>query len=340
MKRVFLGCFITVTLFIVALSLGSIHVQAQLDTDELQASESDDTLSLSANPPYPQPKQAITVHVQSLKMDLDRSTITWYVNGQKTKQGIGMTSMETTANTAGSPLIIAVEAENAAGRRALKSLTINSASVDILWEAQSYTPPFYKGKALLPYQGTFVVTAMPNLVEKGIKLSSKNLVYTWAANGEPLKGSSGYGKDSATLTAGILLQPLQITVEVTSLSGKTTATGSTIIEARAPELVLYEDSPLYGPLYHRAFGSTLSLKNKEIWLRATPYYFSTPRFNPTVLSYNWNINNNAAADTKDTIILRQPGTVSGKSVVTVKTNVNDRPLQASTKTTEITFTPQ
>lgn len=312
---------------------------AQVDIDEIDASLFDNTLSLQASPLFPQPKQPVTVTVNSSAMDLVRSTITWYVNGTVVKKGLGVTSIQVSTGAEGSSKVVVAEVENAAGKRAIKSIQITSASVDVVWEAHSYTPPFYKGKALYPYQGTFTAVAITNLVENGVRLNPKDLIYTWEVDGELLKKSSGLGKDSAMLSGSIIIQPLRISVEVSSPSGKTTSRGGTTIEPRAPETVLYEESPLYGPLYHKSFGSSITLKNQEIWLKAVPYYFSTPRSNPAQLTYAWTINNSISSDTRDTVILRQPGKVSGNSTVSVSTSNNIRTMQYSSKSTRVFFAP-
>ena len=75
-------------------------------------------------------------------------------------------------------------------------------SVDVLWSAYSYTPPFYKGKALAPSRGSVVLVALPQLVTRnGSPIEPKNIIYTWSRRGVILGKSSGLGKNQVVLRA-------------------------------------------------------------------------------------------------------------------------------------------
>ncbi len=109
-----------------------------------------DKISLQIIPVVPQPGQAINAEVKSLNIDISRLPIVWYINGKVIQQGIGLTKIQTKAAGAGEPFTIRVVVTSDE-KKFEQSMTLTTGSVDLLWQAESYTPPFYKGKALLPY---------------------------------------------------------------------------------------------------------------------------------------------------------------------------------------------
>ncbi|MBX4198066.1 hypothetical protein KW782_01900 [Candidatus Parcubacteria bacterium] len=298
----------------------------------------DTTLSLRFSPQYPQPGQSVSFTVLSGAIDLNRSDITWLVNGSEVSSGKGKTSFKTTAAREGSQTSIRVVAVTADGKDYEVSQVINPGTVDLIWEAKSYTPPFYRGKALYPFQGEATVVAMSNFYENGTRLSPKNLIYAWKVNGQNVREASGFGKDSMTVTSGVVLRAIEVIVTVSSQSGKTLGTGRVVLTPQSPEIVLYEEAPLYGPLYHRALGQTINLLNEEIWLKAAPYFFSTAvPHDLSTLTFDWRVNNTAASEQDSSIILRHTGTETGRSLIGAKATNPAKLLQYSNRQVTITF---
>src|SRR3989344_1173365 len=59
----------------------------------------------------------------------------------------------------------------------LASTTTHAQSVDLLWQGETYTPPFYKGKSLWSNQSRITFFAMTN----GLG-NPANLSYKWTKN--------------------------------------------------------------------------------------------------------------------------------------------------------------
>lgn len=340
MKRVLISRLLIPTLFF-SLSLStSLQVFAQSSTGIDFNTVTEDRLAITVFPQIPKPGQTIKVELRSSRLALERAKISWFVNNKAFQSGVGLTKIETKAGLNGSSTtfraVVSLD-----GKTYEKSNSIAPASVDLIWQARSYTPPMYKGKALFPYQGEVTVVAMPDMIENGVRLNSKNLLYTWKANGSRLKGSGGLGNDSITVESDVIVRPIEISVEVLSVSGKTAATQSIVLEYAEPIILLYEDNPLYGPLYHQTLGGTINLQAQEIWIKAAPYYFSTPNHHvDRAIAFDWNINNGSTGQRQSTIILRHNGEQSGQSVLSVKTTSPNRVMQSSAGNVTINFNSQ
>jgi len=55
-----------------------------------------------------------------------------------------------------------------------EKITFQPALVDLMWEANTYTPPFYKGKALTSSKSSITVTAIPQLKTSDKKILDPN----------------------------------------------------------------------------------------------------------------------------------------------------------------------
>jgi hypothetical protein len=330
MKRGLLSALIVTVLFAGTVSLAAAQADIPRETFE-------DAISLRVLPQIPQPGQYISVEVKSLSLNLDRATISWYTNGIKTQSAIGLKKINTQALSAGSSMVIRVVV-TLDGRSYEQTTTIITGSVDLIWQAKSYTPPFYRGKALFPYQADITVAAFANLIENGVRLNPKDLIYSWKANGDVLKDSSGYGKDSVTIRGGVILRPIEVSVSVSSVSGKTVATAETSLTYTNPQVIFYENNPLYGALYHQALEASINLKSQEIWLKAAPYFMSTSQLHKDAdLSYEWSINNSQTTQRANTIILRNTSKEAGSSAIGTKISNTTKILQGAQGQVTINF---
>ncbi len=81
-----------------------------------------------------------------------------------------------------------------------KDIPITPEDLDIIWQANSYVPPFYEGKALFPPVGTVSFVAMPGFIDSnGNPVNPKKLIYTWSQDTTVLGDKSGYGKNVLTV---------------------------------------------------------------------------------------------------------------------------------------------
>lgn len=228
-------------------------------------------LSIEAAPSNPQPGQSVTLTARSYGMDVNQATLSWNYNGSSIAQGAGKTSITITAPQAGNAGIVTVTAISTGTPSANASIVLRPASIDLLWEAaDAYTPPFYKGKALLPIGGLLRVTAIPSTS------TPKNLSFSWQRNGSALENLSGVGKSSIVIRNNIL-NP-QEKVDVSASGGVFTGGATTRLTPSDPIAVAYENRDGF-ITYTKGFARTITLGSSGTILHIEPYYFSLPKNN-------------------------------------------------------------
>src|SRR3989338_635002 len=114
-------------------------------------------LAMSISPEHPRPGESVMVSVESYNIDLNRSEAHWFVNDKPIKTGTGGKQLQVLAGRNGEATSVRVVVLGENGTTYSASIIFRPAEVNLLWQAESYTPPFYKGKALMPYQGTVLV---------------------------------------------------------------------------------------------------------------------------------------------------------------------------------------
>jgi hypothetical protein len=181
--------------------------------------------------------------------DLDSAFITWYKNCQQVLSGRGEKRYSFKAGAIGEKTGIEIQVRLLSGTTFSKKLSITPASVDLVWEANSYVPPFYRGKALHPRQGTLKIVAMPEFVADGSRVAPQNLIYKWSNGTNAYENQSGFGKNILSIKGSELGQSESIRVSVLDPVSNMAAYGSISISPVDPEIVFYEKSPYYGPLF-------------------------------------------------------------------------------------------
>ncbi len=220
-----------------------------------------------------------------------------------------------------------------------KKVPIQPEEVDLVWQGESYTPPFYNGKALYAYQGSVVVNAIPQIIQNKKLLDPRSLIYTWSQDDTPIQGASGYGKDSVMVTAGLIPEPIVVTVVVSSFDGQAVAKRSVSLTPQGPEIQVYEDNPLYGPLYNNALSSSIQLSGTQLKLKAAPYYMASSHLHSTkTMAFMWNMNGTNLTDQQtDSLSLLKPANASGSTFVGISISDPSRIFEATNKSLAIAF---
>ncbi|MBY0328517.1 hypothetical protein K2Q02_00250 [Patescibacteria group bacterium] len=242
--------FITALFTIVTVSL----THAQLTPD----------ISLNSIPNDPQPLQKVTVTAESYGINLDQASITWKYNNVVIDSGVGRKTVTLTAPKAGTTGIITVSTTGAEGVTA--TLILRPGSVDLLWEAtDSYTPPFYKGKALASVNSLIRIAAIASSV------APKQLTYTWSGNDSVLGSLSGYGKSSLVFRNDVL-DPIE-NISVSAQGGAFTGGATISITPGTPSMVIYEKEEGFID-YANGSSTTLTTQKPGLILRIEPFFFS------------------------------------------------------------------
>ncbi|MDB5238235.1 MAG: seg [Candidatus Kaiserbacteria bacterium] len=249
----------------------------------------DSAVSISTAPAYPGPNASVTLTVQSALYDVGNGTITWTAGGRVIAQGVGATEAHIVTGPIGSATQVQVTVSGDNGT-ASRAITITPASIDLLWESDSYTPPFYRGRALSSAGSSVTVVAIPHLVRSGSAIPPETLTYTWKKDGAVVSSASGRGKSTAVFDGPMLYGTSAISVTAASSDGTLAANGILRIPDTAPRLMLYEDTPLFGILYNKALVNTTYIPETEMSFTVVPFFGPTVSATDPRLEYAWTVN--------------------------------------------------
>jgi len=242
------------------------------------------TLEISIKPDNPLPNQPITATITSYSFAINEANITWKLNGKIISQGTGKKDATLSAGNIGSQLVLSVYVVSKEGKYVEKTITIKISDVDLLWEANTYIPPFYKGKAK-PVWGTDVkITAITNgLGER------KKLIYDWEKNYKKDVNASGMGKDSYTLFLNGEADHETVQLTVTDpISGYSTKKKLNIWPDEV-EIVFYEETKEGNIIFQKTLDKEIFLEKRDLIVRVEPYYIPIAKINQA--ETDWKLNN-------------------------------------------------
>ncbi|MEK7178711.1 MAG: hypothetical protein AAB727_00455, partial [Patescibacteria group bacterium] len=247
-------------------------------------------LTIAVSPAYPRTNDAVTLSLSSFASDLNTADIAWFINGTRVRSGKGAVKLETETGNPGTRLAVRVTVRTADGQLFEQEASVRPADVDVYWSAQTYTPPFYKGRAL-PTPGSSVkITAMPQFFSSPTNaLDSASLVYAWGKDRQALGQFSGRGKQSIVIESPNPGEAVTVAVTVTS-GAEWGAYREIALASVEPEIIFYERRPSEGIRYEHGLRGSTTLEEKEITVRAEPYFFSTEDMIGNNLTFNWFMN--------------------------------------------------
>lgn len=247
------------------------------------------TLTISSDPSSPAPGESVRLSAQSFIMDLQSSVVTWYVDGVKKESGQGKTSVLVTVPKEGTAILVRAEALGPEGV-STGSITLRGASLSIIWEASSYTPPFYRGRALPSPESTVHAQAITRFVRSGgSEIPPSDIEYMWYKNGSLLRSISGRGASTVQFDSPLLFATDVITVEAVSADHAFSATASVRIKSVEPTLELYESHPLYGIVWERAIGTNTTVYDTQATFITSPLFAAATSPIHRSLVYEWSV---------------------------------------------------
>lgn len=158
------------------------------------------------------------------------------------------------------------------------NLPAQAGTVDLLWSADTYTPPFYRGRALPTAHSQVTVVAMPNFG------AVENLNFTWTKDGRNIGSASGRGKNVLVYTsdAAGVANDIRVSVDDTD--------AQLVLPVVAPRLVIYESDALQGINYEQSVDANYNLVAPEATFLAEPYYFSRASVEDNRVEFDWRLN--------------------------------------------------
>ena len=294
-------------------------------------------LNVAISPTYPSPNENVFVTLTLYTDDLNSADITWYQNGKNVLSGKGETKVNFKTGNIGEETKIEIKITLLSGVSFSKDFTLNPAGVDLVWEANSYVPPFYKGKALHSRQGVIKIVATPDFVKNGKRVLPQNLVYEWSNDVEVYQSQSGYGKNVIVLSGSILGKNESIEVLVTDPVNNLVARKFIDIVPVNPEIVFYENSPYYGHIFDSAITNSFNLKTGEVQVLAAPFYFT--KNDSGLLKYEWQLNGQSVPNLfgSRTAVFKKPEDKTGRSTISLRVENANRILQQADGKLTINF---
>jgi hypothetical protein len=291
-------------------------------------------LNIIITPEIPDPREPISIFVESFSTNLQTSIVTWAEDGTIIKSDFNETTFQTIAPEVGQKKVITMTIEKSNGSIIEKIITFAPAEVDLVYEAETYTPPFYKGGALFTSQSNLNFVAVPRFIsEQNTLISPQNLVYKWKIDNRNIQASSGVGKNKFTYEGVLIQRPTNISVEVTSLDGLFQAKDVVEISLQNPEVVVYENNPVHGIIFEKAIEGTFNMDREEISLTAQPFFFNSREVDGFLTQYYWYTNGVLGSESDlGEVIFRADSEQKGVASIQVVANRASYILQnASTK---------
>jgi len=266
------------------------------------------TMIADVTPENPAPGEVVNIRVTSYGADLNRSNITWSNNGTAFKVGVGERVVNVRVGTAGTESAINITAVTREGEVLEKVISFRPAGVSLLWQARTYVPSYYAGRALPTAGSSATIVAEPDFIDAvGARIGAGNLIYEWTRNGNRIESASGHGKYYFEIDNISSFSDEKIGVVVSDISGDIIAENAVTIPLRQARLAVYEESPLKGTLFERAMTGVFDMLSTELTLRSEPYFYRLNLSEPPAI--NWSINGlvaNPDTDNPLLLTLRQP----------------------------------
>ena len=224
---------------------------------------------LQISPRYYEPNSTVTVQLQAFSMNTNGATIRWFIDGTENPNYRNERSLPVTVGELGEVQSVQAIISTPSGAEIPVTTILRPVRIDLLIEADTLTPAFYRGRSLPTSGSTVRVTALPFT---GDGSTPSAFSYTWEVGEDVIAGGSRQGKNTVTFTPDFE-RAERVTVTVIDQSGTTIASRSIAIPINEPELYFYEVNPLRG-LQEIALKDNQPFSGIEMEIRAEPYYIS------------------------------------------------------------------
>jgi hypothetical protein len=283
----------------------------------------EDKMDIKINPVNPRPGENVSVEIQSYSFDSTNSYFVWIKNGEIIEQGVGVSSASFKLDNSGLPESLEIIIEKKNGGKINRFVEIKPSEIDIIYEPNTYTHPFYDGKPVFTHESNVRFIAIPSVLgDDGEKENISNFNYKWLVDGKPDNSQSGVGENTFLYQSSFISEPVRVSVQISSLVSDFYTQKTVEVSPENPITLIYEDNPLNGIVYEKAITGSIPLSKKEVRLKAVPLFFSKDGN----ISFEWLMNNNFINENfGDTIILRSEDDQSGTANIIINAeNLNTR----------------
>lgn len=252
-------------------------------------------LSLIVTPASPSPGESVAIEAQALTFDSDRANFIWTIDGvsRPDLSGFGKNTFIFTAESVGFGKRVSVRAEPTGDAPITVSKTIYVTDLSLTWTAHTYTPKWYKGKALPVPNARIRIAAIPAFIIDGTPIPANRLIYTWNINGNRVLKGIGkqvleFQQSEASWDAPTILLNIQ---DAARRVEKEARIG---IASQETHAVIYQTLPLGGIEFRRGTSAFPSIAPGIVDLQAEPFFFNKEsRYD---LSYQWSVRQATASN--------------------------------------------
>lgn len=290
-------------------------------------------------PQNPAPYETTTISLSSYAYNIDTVMVTWLVDGRVVSSGIGKKSFAVTAGASGSTTTVVAKMDFPDGATETR-VVIRPGVMVLLWEAtDSYTPPFYKGKALAGLESSVKIVAIPEVKSGASYVDSKNMTYSWKKDYSSNQSASGYGKNYFLYIGDYLDGLNHISVVASTADGQSTSTSEIIVGTVSPQISFYKKDPKFGILWENTIENGHRIVGEEV-LIAAPYFIIPNNLHVPSLVFDWYINTDPVvvqSFQKNILPVRVDEGVTGTSQIRLDINSTDRIFQTASKEISVGF---
>ena len=200
-----------------------------------------------------------------------------------------------------------------------KSFYFEPSEINLLWQAETLTPPFYQGKARASAGAKIKILATPYLINRaGQKETTQNLIFNWFIGDSLDKEGSGLGKNIISIQTKPNDSQLKINLKVTTKNGESNASKTLILYLNKAELTFYEQRPLEGINYGKQIIDNYELYDAESSFVAIPFFWPLEYLGN--ITYGWSVNSLPVSNKEvaNTLTVRQPSSGSGLNQIGLK----------------------
>ncbi len=275
--------------------------------------------SLKLEPAFPEPDTNVKVMLDAYTYDTAGAVIVWKIDGVQRPEFENERSITIPAGKLGDKTSVSATVLALDGSGFTLKKDITPVVLDIIVEAHTYVPPFYRGRALGSQKTDLRVTAIPH---NGVTLNPRELTFTWEHNESILFGGPMRGKQSVDIT---MPQYSGGYVKVSVMNDKRELVVEKRISLKAvkPEMHFYEEIPLRG-LSEVAIKERMALIGEETTVHGEPYYLRRG-VSAEDLTFKWSVNGEEIVNENSDphiITLKKTGG-SGSALITLRALTND-----------------
>lgn len=265
--------------------------------------QTESDVSVNISPNIPEPGERVVLTLESFTVNLTGSNIRWFAKSQIIKQGDGATSISFIVPN--EDLNIVAQIITPERTEIVKTIFISSSSLDLLWEApDTYTPPFYRGKALPGPESLVKFVGIPSSAKQMGQTGVKNVDFVWQRNSVNSGSSSGKGKDSYIILLDNLKKSESVNLTTNNLGS--IANAETVFKPFNLNVSIYPLSSGGEPFITRALRSGDSV-NRESSFFASPYGAHPKYLDSKNIKFTWGItNSNISPNSRPFLITLTP----------------------------------